>query len=73
MLLCFSAESGLCLNINKCERLPITQCQHTCLHGIPVKSQGTYLGVVITKAEDERCNLKDFAQHIRRNVQFSLL
>ena len=53
----FATASGLCLNINKCKLLPITQCKHTYLYDIAVKSQVTYLGIVITKTEDEQCNM----------------
>uniref|UniRef100_A0A3P9L5I7 Reverse transcriptase domain-containing protein n=1 Tax=Oryzias latipes TaxID=8090 RepID=A0A3P9L5I7_ORYLA len=53
----FSEASGLKLNINKCELLPISECDHSVLHGIPVKSQITYLGIMISKNTEDRCNL----------------
>ena len=45
----FSEASGLCLNLSKCELLPLFNCDKTALEGIPVKDSVKYLGVHITK------------------------
>ena len=45
----FSKASGLKLNINKCELLPIHDSPLTTIHNIPVKSTVKYLGIHITK------------------------
>lgn len=75
----FSEESGLSLNINKCELLPVKLCNETVLYN--VKKQVTYLGVVITKEENERSHLnfepiidktrKRFNQWLQRDLSLS--
>lgn len=45
----FSRASGLTLNINKCELMPIYNCQLTEAYNIPVKLSVKYLGMHITK------------------------
>lgn len=45
----FSKASGLSLNLDKCELLPLKSCSAPFLHNIPVKSQVNYLGVTICK------------------------
>lgn len=45
----FSRASGLFLNRNKCELLPVNKCTVSYVSGIPVKSCVIYLGIVITK------------------------
>lgn len=77
----FSEESGLSLNINKCELLPVKSCNETMLYNIPVKKQVTYLGVVITKEEKERSQLnfdpimdktrKRFNQWLQRDLSLN--
>lgn len=77
----FSKASGLCLNLHKCELLAIKTCNHTSLHGIPVKEAVTYLGVVITKDENERSKLnfeptiekakKRFNQWLQRDLSLN--
>ena len=51
----FSRASGLHLNLNKCELLPIKDCSSTSICNIPVKDSVTYLGITINKNADSRC------------------
>lgn len=37
------------LNLNKCELLPIHDCNLSVIHSIPVKTTVKYLGIQITK------------------------
>lgn len=53
----FSDASGLCLNIKKCELLALKLCVSPSICNIPVKETITYLGIVITKDREARCNL----------------
>ncbi len=53
----FSKASGLNLNIGKCELMSIKDCIAPTIFNIPVKSEMTYLGIVITKNQDKRCTL----------------
>lgn len=53
----FSAASGLYLNINKCELLALKHCDIPSICNIPGKDSITYLGIVITKDGEARCNL----------------
>ncbi len=53
----FSAASGLCLNIKKCELLALKHCDIPSICNIPVKDTITYLGIVITKDREARCNV----------------
>lgn len=39
----FSKASGLCLNITKCELMPIKQCEELVINSIPVKREIKYL------------------------------
>ncbi|XP_053179039.1 interferon-induced protein with tetratricopeptide repeats 5-like [Scomber japonicus] len=48
----FSRASGLQLNLNKCELLPIKDCSSTSICNIPVKDSVTYLGIIINKNAD---------------------
>uniref|UniRef100_A0A3B3TJU2 Reverse transcriptase domain-containing protein n=1 Tax=Poecilia latipinna TaxID=48699 RepID=A0A3B3TJU2_9TELE len=50
----FSSASGLKLNLSKCELLPIKTCYETEISGIPVKRKVKYLGISITKEENQR-------------------
>uniref|UniRef100_A0A3B3I0R1 Reverse transcriptase domain-containing protein n=1 Tax=Oryzias latipes TaxID=8090 RepID=A0A3B3I0R1_ORYLA len=52
----FSKASGLTLNLNKCEILPVKNCLLTSIQGIPVKTSVTYLGIQITKDMQSRCS-----------------
>lgn len=52
----FSIASGLNLNINKCELLPVKSCSVSSVCGIAVKNTVTYLGIKMTKDEN-RCKL----------------
>lgn len=45
----FSKATGLTLNANKCELMPVKSCSMISICNIPVKSSVTYLGIVITK------------------------
>ena len=38
----FSEASGLCLNINKCELLPLKDCNIKTICNIPIKEEVTY-------------------------------
>lgn len=51
----FSKASGLNLNFNKCELLPIKDCSLTSIEDIAVKNRVTYLGILITK-DEYRCS-----------------
>ncbi len=53
----FSTVSGLRMNLNKSVLLPIKESDLSDLDGIPVKNTVTYLGVVVDKNENNRCNL----------------
>lgn len=54
MIHIFSKASGLKLNLNKCELMPIHQCQLTEAYNIPIKSAVKYLGIYISKDSIER-------------------
>ncbi|XP_050958014.1 uncharacterized protein LOC127159155 [Labeo rohita] len=56
----FSKASGLCLNINKCELLPIGNCLESSVSNIPVRESVTYLGVKIIKDNKIRCSSNFF-------------
>uniref|UniRef100_A0A9J8BAW3 Reverse transcriptase domain-containing protein n=1 Tax=Cyprinus carpio carpio TaxID=630221 RepID=A0A9J8BAW3_CYPCA len=51
----FSKASGLRLNINKCELLPVGHCLESLICNIPVRESITYLGVKIIKDDKIRC------------------
>lgn len=53
----FSKASGLFLNLNKCELLPVKACLVASIHGIHVKNSVTYLGIQITKNEQSRSSI----------------
>lgn len=53
----FSVASGLCLNIKKCELLALKFCNISSICNIPIVDSVTYLGIVITKNGEARCNL----------------
>uniref|UniRef100_A0A3P9LB20 Reverse transcriptase domain-containing protein n=1 Tax=Oryzias latipes TaxID=8090 RepID=A0A3P9LB20_ORYLA len=53
----FSDVSGLRLNLNKCELLPVKDCALESICNIPVKENVTYLGIIISKNNSERCSL----------------
>lgn len=53
----FSKASGLYLNINKCELLPLKNCNYTTISDIPVKDSVTYLGIIINKNQEIRGSL----------------
>ncbi len=54
-LLSFSNASGLLLNINKCELLPIKKCAASSICNIPIKENVAYLGIKIIKDSKLRC------------------
>lgn len=53
----FSNASGLYLNIKKCEILVLKKSSLLSVDGIPVKETVNYLGVVISKSEQDRVSL----------------
>lgn len=53
----FSKASGLSLNLDKCELLPIRSCSAQFLYNVPVKSQVNYLGLIICKDDHARGKL----------------
>lgn len=53
----FSNASGLLLNINKCELLPIKKCASSSICNIPIKDSVTYLGIKIIKDTKLRCQM----------------
>uniref|UniRef100_A0A1A8QY68 Reverse transcriptase domain-containing protein n=1 Tax=Nothobranchius pienaari TaxID=704102 RepID=A0A1A8QY68_9TELE len=53
----FSKASGLILNLNKCELLPVNNCSAPVICNIPVKVSVTYLGFHITKDREARGKL----------------
>ncbi len=53
----FSLASGLCLNIRKCELLALKTCNISSICDIPVKDCVTYLGILISKDREARCDL----------------
>lgn len=60
-----SKASGLHLNLNKCELFALKNCDITSIDNIRVKSQINYLGIVITKNQQERC-LLNFDPRIKK-------
>ncbi len=51
----FSKASGLRLNINKCELLPVGNCLESLICNIPVRESVNYLGIKIIKNDKIRC------------------
>lgn len=49
----FPKASGLKINLNKCELMPVHQCQLTEANNIPIKSKVKYLGMLISKDSSE--------------------
>uniref|UniRef100_A0A669D202 Reverse transcriptase domain-containing protein n=1 Tax=Oreochromis niloticus TaxID=8128 RepID=A0A669D202_ORENI len=74
----FSEASGLCLNLKKCELLPIKDCPANTICNISVKQEVTYLGLLISKDQKSRCSsnftpiiqktLKKFNQWLQRDL-----
>lgn len=52
----FSAASGLCLNLKKCELFSLKESDTSQICNIPIKDKITYLGITIMKNEEERCS-----------------
>lgn len=50
----FSKASGLTLNFDKCELLPIKSCSARSLYSIPVRPRASYLSVIICKDDSAR-------------------
>ncbi len=53
----FSNASGLLLNVDKCELMPVKQLSVSSICNIQVKETITYLGIVISKNPKLRCDL----------------
>ena len=53
----FSNASGLKLNLNKCELMPIHHSDLTEAYNSPIKSVGKYLGIHISKNPTEGENM----------------
>lgn len=53
----FSKASGLCLNLNRCELFALKNCDVTSINDIPVKEKVSFLGILVTKDQQDRCNL----------------
>lgn len=53
----FSAASGLCLNLKKCELFSLKESDTSQVCSIPIKDKITYLGITIMKNEEERCTV----------------
>lgn len=62
----FSEASGLCLNISKCEILPIHNIPDKIINDIPVKNSVKYLGIQIDGNESSRQEL-NFMPKIKKN------
>ena len=62
----FSKASGLILNLNKCQLLPIRNCNENSIGSITVHNEVTYLGVIINKEEKNR-SISNFASIIKKN------
>lgn len=45
----FSKASGLQLNLKKCELMALHEHPNSDLHGIPVKTEVKYLGIILSK------------------------
>lgn len=52
----FSKAAGLCLNIKKCELLPIKDCDLHTICNIPVRKEVAYLGLSTSKNQKSRCS-----------------
>ncbi len=52
----FSAASGLCLNLKKCELFSLKDSNTPSVCDILVKDKVTYLGITIKKSEEARCD-----------------
>uniref|UniRef100_A0A3P9KLZ3 Reverse transcriptase domain-containing protein n=1 Tax=Oryzias latipes TaxID=8090 RepID=A0A3P9KLZ3_ORYLA len=68
----FSKASGLSLNLKKCELLPIKSCDSDSLFNIPVKTSVTYLGIIISKTENDRGNANFFPIIDKMKKRFNL-
>lgn len=53
----FSKASGLVLNLSKCELMSIKECNLSHICNIQIRDQVSYLGIIITKNELERCSV----------------
>ena len=61
----FSKASGLILNLNKCQLLPIRNCNENSIGSITVHNEVTDLGVIINKDEKNRSS-SNFASIIKK-------
>lgn len=69
----FSKASGLCLNLNKCESFALKKnCDVTSINDIPVKEKVSYLGILVTKDQQDRYNL-NFSPMIKKKQKINVI
>jgi len=68
----FSKASGLNLNLSKCELMSIKDCTTPSFYNIPVKSVVTYLGIVVSKDQVNRCTLNFDPVIVKAQRRFNL-
>lgn len=71
----FSRASGLCLNLKKCELLPLYSCDEESIESIPVKSEVKYLGLTISKDSKSRelLNIEDRIDSMKKSLNHWLM
>ncbi len=67
----FSQASGLNLYISKCELMSIKDCTVPTIYNNPVKSEITYLSIVIATNQDKRCTLNFDMDIIKSQRRFN--
>lgn len=71
----FSRASGLCLNLKKCEILPLHPCAEPYISSIPVKTEVKYLGLTISKDSNKRqlLNIEGKIDDMKKSLNFWLM
>jgi len=71
----FSSASGLCLNLKKCELLPLYSCDEESLNSIPVKTEVKYLGLTISKDSNTRglVNIEERINSMKKSINHWLM